>query len=426
MLVNTKLRNAIFVTIILVGTLIIAVSMMTGCASTSGGTQSDGLSAAEKATQDSIAYAKWSKQLDLNWSLGFENHKNKLYRSAIPYFWKVVDLDTVKRFSDLYTFLGDSYMKLNIPDSAEIIYEMGTRRFPEKTHYHRSLAWLLAAKSQNEAAIEEYQEALKLDPENLSDLKVVGNLLISTDRTDEAIEVYEKIIKLDPNNAEAQNVYAQLLGSTGDEDAFLEAKINASNSDPKNTNLLFQIGEMYFKRNEYENSIVYFDKLLAINSQDVMALEYVGNAHQSLAKFKNAISTYEKVVTIQPDHKKVICEMATCYRELGQLSKARSIANQALSIDPNYGLAFIVRGEVYETTVDQCLKKRGNRQLKFDDKLVYKLAYDEYAKAAKDIQFSDLAERKKNYVQPDIPTKEDLFMHQGVTKAKLACYKWIY
>jgi tetratricopeptide (TPR) repeat protein len=425
-LVNTKLRNALFVTIILVGTLIIAVSMMTGCASTSGGTQGDGLSAAEKAAQDSIARAKWDRQLNLNWSLGFENHENKLYRAAIPYFWKVVDLDTVKRFSDLYTFLGGCYMNLNIPDSAEIIYEMGTQRFPKKTHYHRSLAWLLAAKSQNERAIDEYNAALDLDPENLNDLKAVGNLLISEDRTDEAISVYEKIIKLDPKNGEVQNVYAQLLGSTGDEDAVLNAKINASNTNPQDTNLLFQIGEIYFKQNDYENSIIYFNKLLAINAQDAMALEYVGNSQQNLGKFKEAIATYEKVIAIQQDNKKIVCEMATCYKDLGQLSKSRSVANQALKIDPAYGLAFIVRGEVYEVAVDQCLEKRGNRQLKFDDKLIYKKAYDEYAKAKKDLEFADFAQRKMSFVQPDIPTKEDLFMHQGVTKAKLACYNWIY
>ena len=427
MLVKSKLHNALFITIILVGTLIIAVSMMTGCASTSGGTQGDGVTAAEKARQDSIAYANWSNQLNLKFSLGNENYKNKLYRAAIPYLWQVVEMDTIGRFSDLYTFLGGAYLKLNIPDSAEIAFEMGTKKFPEKTHYHRTLAWLLQNKNQNEQAIDEYKAAIEYSSDKrLSDYKALGNLLISDNRIDEAIEVYEIIIKMDPNDAEARGIYAQLLGSTGDEDAVLNALIDASKADPNDTNTLFQIGETYFKRNDYENSIEYFNKLLAINTQDAMALEYVGNAQQNLGKFTDAIATYEKTITIKPDNKKVICEMATCYRELGQLSKARSVANQVLSIDPNYGLAFIVRGEVYEAAVDQCMKKRGESQEKFDDKLIYKLAYDEYTKATRDIQFADLAAKKMNYVQPYIPTKEDLFMHQSQSKANIDCYKWIY
>lgn len=421
-----KLRNYLFITIILVGALTIATSMMTGCATTSGGTEDSGLTAAEKARQDSIARAQWDRQLNLNWSLGFENHKNKLYRAAIPYFWKVFELDTVKRFSDLYTFLGDCYMKLNIPDSAQIVYEMGTQKFPEKTHYHRILAWLYANKQENEKAIEEYKKTIELDSDNLDDYKALGNLLIVENRTDEAIEIYEKIIEMDPNNAEVQNTYAQLLGTTGDEDAVLEAKINASNADPQNTNLLFQIGEMFFKRSEYDKSIEYFDKLLAINPEDAMALEYVGNAQQNLGKFRDAIATYERVLAVRPDHKKVIAEMATCYKELKQLAKARSVANKALAIDPNYGLAYIVRGEIYEVAVDLCLNARGNRKLTFDDKLVYQLAYEEYAKAKNDIQFADLAQRKMNYVQPDIPTKEDRFMHQDQTRARNECYQWIY
>jgi tetratricopeptide (TPR) repeat protein len=421
-----KLRNVLFLTIILVGTLIIATSLITGCATTSGGADDGGITIAEKARQDSIAKAKWDRQLNLNWSLGFENHKNKLYRSAIPYFWKVFEIDTVKRFSDLYTFLGGCYMELNIPDSAQIIYKMGTERFPEKTHYHRTLGWLLAAKQQNAEAIDSYKNALALDPKNLVDNKVLGNLLISEDRIDEAITVYEKIIEIDPNDAAAQNTIAQLIGSTGDEDAFLDAKIKASNSDPKNTNLLYQIGEMYFKRDEYENSVTYFNKLLAINPEDAMALEFVGKAQQNMSKYKESISTYEKVLAVKPDNKKILCEMATCYRELNQLSKARSVANQAINIDSGFGLAYIVRGEVFEAAVDQCLAKRGNRKLIFDDKLIYKLAYDEYAKAKRDVQYADFAGRKMTYVQPDIPTTEDLFMHQTQKKARSACYQWIY
>lgn len=425
MFAKTNLHKTLTVALILGFAIMLAATLLTSCATTGGQQQQTLSPERQKAIQDSLRKI-WDRKLNIAWSTAYEHTKNKLYRQAIPYFWKVVELDTVKRFPDLYTFLGDCYIKLNNPDSAMIVYRMGTEKYPQKSHYHRSLAWLLAGKQKASEAIDEYKKAIAIDSTNVSDYKALGNLLVSENRNDEAIEVYHKILQMEPKNAEAQKVYAQLLGTTGDQDAVIEAQEKALKMDPKNTDLMYTLGETYFKMSEFQKSIEKFNLYLQLKPNDTFALEYLGNAKQNLEQYRDAISTYEKIIAIKPDNKKVLCDMATCYKELNQLRKARSIANKALNIDPNYGLAYIVRGEIYEVAVDNCMNKRGAKSTSFDDKLVYKLAYDQYAKATKDIQFADLARRKMNYLQPDIPTKEDYFMHQSQKKAKEACYQWIY
>ncbi len=425
MFAKKNLHKTLTVALILGFAIMLAVTLMTGCATT-GGQQQQALSPErQKAIKDSLRKI-WDRKLNIAWSTGYEHTKNKLYREAIPYFWKVVKLDTVKRFPDLYTFLGDCYIKLNKPDSAMIVYRMGTEKYPQKSHYHRSLAWLLAGKHQASEAIDEYKKAIAIDSTNVSDDKALGNLLVSENRTDEAIEVYRKILQMEPKNAEAQKVYAQLLGTTGDQEAVIEAQEKALAMDPKNTDLMYTLGETYFKMSEFQKSIEKFNLYLQLKPNDTFALEYLGNAKQNLEQYHEAIAIFEKIIAIKPDNKKILCSMATSYKDLNQLRKARSIANKALNIDRNYGLAYIVLGEIYEVAVDNCMNKRGAKSTSFDDKLVYKLAYDQYARAAKDIQFSDLATRKMNYLQPDIPTKEDYFMHQSQKKAKEACYQWIY
>jgi len=420
-----NLHKTLTVALVLGFAVMLATTLMTGCATTGGQQQQTLSPERQKAIQDSLRKI-WDRKLNIAWSTGYEHTKNKLYREAIPYFWKVVKLDTVKRFPDLYTFLGDCYIKLNKPDSALIVYRMGTEKYPQKSHYHRSLAWLLAGKQKADEAIKEYKKAIAIDSTNISDYKALGNLLVSENRTDEAIKVYKKILEMEPKNAEAQKVYAQLLGATGDQDAVIAAQEKALQMDPKNTDLMYTLGETYFKLSEFQKSIEKFNLYLKLKPKDTSALEYLGNAKQNLEQYHEAIATYEKIIAIKPDNKKILCDMATCYKELNQLRKARSIANKALNIDPNYGMAYIVRGEIYEVAVDNCMNKRGAKSTTFDDKLVYKLAYDQYARAAKDIQFSDLATRKMSYLQPDIPTKEDYFMHQNQKKAKADCYRWIY
>ncbi len=407
--------------------LVITTSFMTGCATTGTGGQKVEISPErQKAVQDSLNKV-YQYQLDLNFSIGNEHRKNKNYRDAIKPFWKVVNLDTINRFPDIFTFLAECYMKLDQPDSALVVFTMGTERAPQKIHNHRMRAYLLAAKGEREEAINEYYTTIKLDPDKIEDYKSLGTLLIGENRLDEALEMYKKIVDLTPNDADAQNTYSTLIAQTGgDITDIIAAKEEALTKNSEDKRLMFELGELYFKQGDYKNANVKFSMFLEKSPDDVKALEYLGNCYQNIEQYKKAISTYEKVLKQQSDHIKVICEMGACYRELKQFSKARSFVNSAIKINPQYGYAYIVKGSIYEATADDCVNNREKKVVNIDDKLVYKLAYDEYQLAAKDVQFQEQAKNRMNYVKQDIPTPSDMFMYPNKEKAELPCYKWIY
>jgi len=407
--------------------LIITASFMTGCATTDTGGQKVELSPErQKAIQDSLNKA-YTYQLDLNFSIGNEHRKNKNFKDAIKPFWKVIELDTINRFPDIFTFLGNSYMKLDQPDSALVVFTLGTEKAPQKIHNHRMRAYLLAAKGEREESINEYFKTIELDPDKIEDYKSLGTLLIGENRLEEALETYEKIIELAPKDPDAQSTFSSLIAQTGgDITDIIAAKEDALTKNPEEARLMFELGELYFKQVEYSDAIVKFSMFLEKNPEDARALEYLGNSYQNSEQYRKAITTYEKVLKLQPENTKVICEMAASYRELKQLSKARSIVNSAIKINSQYGYAHIVKGSIYEAAADGCINKRDKKVVNIDDKLVYKLAYDEYQTAAKDIQFQDMAKNRMNYIKQDIPTPQDKFMYPNKTKAELPCYKWIY
>jgi len=426
-LIKGFMFKGIVIISVLVLALIIATSLMTGCATTGTGDQKVEISPErQKAIQDSLNKV-YKYQLDLNFSIGNEHRKNKNFQDAIKPFWKVVNLDTISRFPDIFTFLADCYMKLEKPDSALIVFTMGTEKAPQKIHNHRMRAYLLAAKGERAEAIDEYYKTIELDPDKIDDYKSLGTLLIGEDRLDEALEVYEKIVDLAPNDADAQKTYSSLIAQTGgDITDIIAAKEDALTKNPEDTRLMFELGELYFKQVEYNNSIKKFAMYLEKNPDDVKALEYLGNSYQNNEQYKKAISNYEKVLKLQSDHTKVICEMAACYRELKQFSRARSLVNSAIRINSGYGYAHIVKGSIYEATADACINKREKKVVNIDDKLVYKLAYDKFQLATKDVQFQEKKKNRMNYIKQDIPTPQDKFMYPNKVKAELDCYKWIY
>jgi len=420
-----KWFKGLIVIAVFIAAIITVSGLLTGCATT-GGQEVQVSPERHKAIQDSL-FKAYTYQLDLNFSIANEHYKNKNYRDAINPFWKVVNLDTINRFQDVFTFLGQSYMKLEIPDSALMVFTLGTERAPQKIHNHRMRAYLLAAKGEQAGAVEEYQKTIELDPNKVEDYKSLGTLLIAENRLDEALETYKKIVELDPADADAQGTYARLIGSTGgDINDIIAANEDALTKNPEDTNLMFTLGEQYFKIAEYKKSAEKFTMYLGKKPDDIRALEFLGNAQQNNEQYREAIASYEKALAIQADHIKVISEMAACYRELKQFSKARSVINSAIKINSSYGYAHIVKGSIYEATADDCIGQRAKKVVNIDDKLVYKLAYDEFRQATNDVQYADQAKNRMKYIEIDIPTKQDEFMFPNKTKAELDCYKWIY
>ncbi len=382
--------------------------------------------ARQKAIQDSLRKA-YDYELNKTWSTAFEHYKNKNYESAINPFWKVIELDTIERFKDQkYALLSDSYIKLNKPDSAQIVLEMGVKAYPENAYLHRTLGYFLDSRGQTEEAIQEYQRATEIDPSRAADWKALGNLYIKSNQIDLATRAFEKVTELDPKDQDAQKILSRLYKSTGDAEAALKRMEEVKRLDPNNTENLFNLGREYFALGDFNNAVLNLEQMLKIKPNDLTAMEYLGNALQNRGDFRRAINVYNEILKLKPDNIKVMCDMATSYRELGQFQAARNYARQALTVDPKYGLARIVIGEIYESAAEKCYTVRGKKMPEFDDKLIYDLAYQEYSKAAQDPQYRDMAERKMNYVSQSRPTKEDLFFHKGQTRPKDPCYDWIY
>nr|WP_071515442.1 tetratricopeptide repeat protein [Geitlerinema sp. PCC 9228] len=53
--------------------------------------------------------------------------------------------------------------------------------------------------------MENYRQAIKLDPEDAWTFNSLGNLLQQQGKLEEAIEKYERALEVDPNNTKAQD-----------------------------------------------------------------------------------------------------------------------------------------------------------------------------------------------------------------------------
>jgi len=416
------------ITVISVVLLCAGIIYLSGCAPTAK--QTEVSPEMQKAVQDSIQKA-YIFELNKAWSTGYEYYKPKIYKRAIKPFWRVVNLDTIDRFKDVYGYLSTCYFELGNPDTAQLVLEMGLKKYPDNVGLRRNLAYILEGREMVEEAIVEYEKTTQLDAEFVDDWKHLANLYIRNDQVDEAIVALQTIVKLNPSDQDAQQTLGQLLKSTGDEDAAIEALEKAHELDPENTQLMLDLAKAYDGQGEYGKAIAKFRDYLKKMPEDYIAMEHLGGSLSSNENYREAITIYKNIVAAKPDNKKVFAEIANCYRELKDFSTARSYVQKSLKVDKSYGHAYIVLGEIYEDAVDKCMRDTGRKAPKFDDKLVFLEAYRQYKKAANDQQFKDRAQNKMSYLNDFLPTKEDKFFNKNRKQANgrysvtEKCYLWI-
>ena len=374
-----------------------------------------------------VAYDKYqSAEVQLNdirqwYSFGSEYFKNKDYKSALPYLWKVFVNDSTKYARNAIRKIADCYFNLQMADSTLIASYRGLQKFSDQIRLHYYAGFLQDKLGKSECAIPHYEALVKDQPTNETYLEKLAFLYFKQD-DEKALEYQKKLVDLNPNNSYYQNTLAQygehFYGAGGG----LQAYADAWKNDPENPEFAFKYGKAAYDAGEYLAALKPLNTVIKKDGKNAKAYEIRALTLESLEKYSAAIADYKKVLELEPKNVNIMCALANDYRNLNQFSKAKYWVRKALKTKPGFGLAYITMGEIYESAVLYCQR---NRSRKYDDGLVYELALKEYRKATKDPSFKSMALKRIRSVKPFLPTKEEVFMNQSRKNIKLKCYSWI-
>jgi len=385
----------------------------------------------QKAIQDSLDTIQ-KRKVQLKFSLGWERYKQQNYERALPYLRQVAKMDTFNLFDKLlYQSLGTCYLQLNKADSAEYAYKLGVERNPSYAYSYKALAHIYKSTQRYEVASQMYQKVVELEPDVAENWHELGKIYNLMGDLENAKDAYGNAVRLAPTNAQIQEEYGVLLEKMGGASAhFAEleaAKKAIIEQEPDNLQHRIDLAKLYFDNGRYPKAV---EQLIIVTEKEpkrIYALELLGESYQQTDQYRKAIDIYNKILAIQPDDKKNMCSLAISYASRGQYRTALNQVQKVIRMDMNFGLAYSTKGYIYETAAEKCLAQKDNK-IDFYDKMVYKLAYDEYMKAKKDFNVKEEAERHLNYLETQIPTREDLFMHKNkkLSDAAATCYNtWI-
>ena len=129
---------------------------------------------------------------------------------------------------------------------------------------HFNLGTALWSAGQTGDAIQEYREALRLDPGFAPAHNNLGNALADQGRFDDALEHYREVTRLDPTHAAARNNVGFILMARGDLDEASRDLVAALRLDPRLPDAHFNLGLISERRGELDEAVRHFRDALRI------------------------------------------------------------------------------------------------------------------------------------------------------------------
>ena len=148
---------------------------------------------------------------------------------------------------------------------------------------------------------------------------------------------------------------------------------------------------------------------------------YLGLLNDKKGDSKLAIEYYNESIDLETDNlkkAKTLYKIALKFKKSGQFSKSRTYANKALKYQPSMGKAYLLIGNLYASSANNC----GTSQ--FEKRSIYWLALKEAKKAASvDASVRKLANKTAASYAGRAPSKTDIFSEaMGGKKISFNCW----
>ncbi|MXV76362.1 tetratricopeptide repeat protein [Candidatus Poribacteria bacterium] len=302
-----------------------------------------------------------------------------------------------RQSAESYNSLGTLYYQQGDMDKAIQAFENALKRSPHHKTAKKNLCQLFRQKAFNalkrrafDEATTYFQKAIRLDPEDATTYRVMGDGYALASEYSQAITYYRKALELAPDDAEAQknllssyNNHGVVLRNKGEWDAAIRAyrdalalqptyqlartnlidvlwqKANARRQagrsteaiatylelqelHPDDTDIASLLGELYLKVRDYPAAISAFHKIYTALPTDEQAKHNLVAAYQQYARalrnqrdYSAALVQLQKAVDLFPNDINLRLSLAQAYQHTGKYEQAESELEQILVQDPN-------------------------------------------------------------------------------------------
>jgi tetratricopeptide (TPR) repeat protein len=217
----------------------------------------------------------------------------------------------------------------------ETLWRTTLSRNPDCWMAHNNLGSHLYHKGHLEQAMEHYQMAIQLNPNDAEVLSNLGGALDAQGRLEEAIETLRQAIQIDPNHFDAQYNLGIALADKGRFDEAIANYYRAIQIKPGSASVRNNLGVALFNMGQFDEAIETYRRAIRIKPDYCEALDNLGIALATQGRFDEAIETYRRAIQVNSNRPETILHLGMTLGRLGRTREAVVQYREALRLNPN-------------------------------------------------------------------------------------------
>lgn len=164
------------------------------------------------------------------------------------------------------------------------------------TLYGASLYWM----GDNPGSISNYDKAIEIDPNNDVAWQLKGISLARDMKLDQALDCFKKALQINNKRSDVLMNIGSVYFSLNNITQAIRYFKNAIKIDPENPLLYYQLGLVYFNTSDYDLAISNFKKAYQIKYDFEDAILWLGISYEKTGNIKDAKNMYEKAISLKP------------------------------------------------------------------------------------------------------------------------------
>ncbi|MFW6065427.1 MAG: DUF6584 family protein [Planctomycetota bacterium] len=264
---------------------------------------------ADKAVENlQIAHQNHPGEPPILFALGFCHEKRQDLKQAADYYRHAIRQDggflvARERLAAVAVILKDT-------DEAIRQYLALREARPEKAWVRCALAHLYYRGGQYDLAVDEFETAIALEPENWALMDDEVESLVSQGQLREAIERLHVLIDEQPNQADLHVRLADVYSRVGDDDAAMKHYLMAIDLEPNYLEGLVKLGTHQLIFGRWEEAAELFHRAADLSDQVLLSYIGLGVAQAAAGRQGDAINSFDLAAAIEPNSTVLLAEMA--------------------------------------------------------------------------------------------------------------------
>jgi len=195
-----------------------------------------------------------------------------------------------------------TWHQASVYQSPDSLWRTTVDRNPACWMAHNNLGFILLQRGEVDAAIDQIQTAVRLQPDDEAARKNLGSALLQKGQLDEAMVCFQKALEVKPRDSGAEN----------------------------------DLGFALFREGRTDEAIVHYRKALEMQPDDAGARHNLGSALLRSGQLDEAIAEFQEVLAVQPDSAEAQNDLANALSKKGREAEAIQHWEKALASRPQY------------------------------------------------------------------------------------------